>query len=278
MTDFVMQSQAAVDMDGPAMPARGAGGAGDGDAGAFFENLLDIINPLQHLPIISTIYRAATGDAIAAPARLIGGALYGGPFGAAGAAVNLAVENITGSDIGEHVVALVTGEDAAADSQMASRAGSAATSSEREPVLVAFGDVNAMMPDAIIWNGEWRTLAALSTQQARVELQPEPPAPPAVTPDPTPPKPVVPPAAIAEPEAAQAAPRAVPAQTAWFAAAIAEAEQNRDSIEAGRGSTPTATPAWIATAMEQALDKYQTMAIDRSARAHAAPNSPPDAR
>ena len=35
------------------------------DTGDFsFHDLLNIVNPLQHLPVISTIYRAITGDTI----------------------------------------------------------------------------------------------------------------------------------------------------------------------------------------------------------------------
>ena len=45
----------------------------------------------------------------------------------------------------------------------------------------------------------------------------------------------------------------------------------QDAIEAGRGPTPTPPPAWIATAMEQALDKYQAMAIARNAGRDATP-------
>lgn len=46
-----------------------------------FWDFVDIINPLQHIPIVSTVYRAVTGDSISAPARVIGGFLFGGPVG-----------------------------------------------------------------------------------------------------------------------------------------------------------------------------------------------------
>ena len=36
-----------------------------------FDDLIDVINPLQHLPIVSTIYRAITGDEITPHARAI---------------------------------------------------------------------------------------------------------------------------------------------------------------------------------------------------------------
>lgn len=45
-----------------------------GDDGLNFWDFLDIINPLQHIPVISTIYRQITGDEIGAAAKVIGGA------------------------------------------------------------------------------------------------------------------------------------------------------------------------------------------------------------
>lgn len=48
-----------------------------------FGDFIDIINPLQHIPVIGTIYRAMTGDTVSQPAsQILGDALYGGPIGA----------------------------------------------------------------------------------------------------------------------------------------------------------------------------------------------------
>ena len=77
-----------------------------GDDGFTFEDFLDIINPLQHIPVISTIYRELTGDKIAMMPRILGGTLFGGPIGAGAAVVNAALHHETGKDIGEHVAAL----------------------------------------------------------------------------------------------------------------------------------------------------------------------------
>ena len=49
-----------------------------------FLDFLDIINPLQHIPLVSTIYQHVTGDMIKPAANILGGALFGGPLGAAG--------------------------------------------------------------------------------------------------------------------------------------------------------------------------------------------------
>jgi len=74
-----------------------------------FGDFLDVINPLQHIPVVSTLYRKMTGDKISAPAQFMGGLLYGGPVGAAGAMVSVAVQDKTGKDFGENVAALVDG-------------------------------------------------------------------------------------------------------------------------------------------------------------------------
>lgn len=74
-----------------------------------FHNLLDIVNPLEHLPIIGTIYRAITGTHIGIPERIAGDALYGGLWGAVSGAADAAFEAVTGKDFGSTMLALFTG-------------------------------------------------------------------------------------------------------------------------------------------------------------------------
>lgn len=78
---------------------------------SFLGAIIDIINPLQHIPVISTIYRNITGDEINPLARVAGDALYGGAIGAAVGIVDVAVESKTGKDIGGNVVAMLTGDE-----------------------------------------------------------------------------------------------------------------------------------------------------------------------
>jgi hypothetical protein len=65
-----------------------------------FKDVLDIINPLQHIPIVNNIYRSITGDQIGNGARIIGDALYGGFVGAAFGMANAVAVNETGEDMG----------------------------------------------------------------------------------------------------------------------------------------------------------------------------------
>lgn len=86
-------------------PTDKGGGLFSGDTPSF-EDVLDAINPLQHLPVVSSIYRSESGDGMSIFSRLIGGMLFGGPIGLLAAAVNAGVEAVTGSDIGEHMIAM----------------------------------------------------------------------------------------------------------------------------------------------------------------------------
>ena len=74
-----------------------------------FGDLIDIVNPLQHVPIVATIYRNLTGDQIGMAPRMIGGALWGRIGGFISGVVNSVVEFFTGKDIGDHIYAKIWG-------------------------------------------------------------------------------------------------------------------------------------------------------------------------
>lgn len=73
-----------------------------------FADILDMVNPLQHIPLVNTLYREVTGDTIKPVSRIIGGGVFGGPIGVAGGLVNLVVEEETGRDVTGNVLAFVT--------------------------------------------------------------------------------------------------------------------------------------------------------------------------
>jgi hypothetical protein len=78
--------------------------------GFSFKDLLDIVNPLQHLPVVGSIYRYLTGDEPAVGTRIIGDALYGGPIGfGVSVASNALLTNSDGKDLGERMLADVFG-------------------------------------------------------------------------------------------------------------------------------------------------------------------------
>jgi hypothetical protein len=90
-----------------------------------FWDFLDIINPLQHIPILGSVYRAVTGDTIGAPARILGGTLFGGPLGFLSGTAGTILAETTGGDVGEHVLASL-GSGTSAQSAASAYAKSAA--------------------------------------------------------------------------------------------------------------------------------------------------------
>lgn len=98
-----------------AQPQETALNAPDADGGDFsfkpfgkdgfsFLDLIDVINPLQHVPLIGTLYRQITGDTIDPLPRIAGSTLFFGPIGAAFAGANVVVEQFSGQDVGDHIM------------------------------------------------------------------------------------------------------------------------------------------------------------------------------
>jgi hypothetical protein len=108
----VVHPDAAAGSDAGASAAGTKAPAADGDQDLSFWDVLDIVNPLQHIPIVGTIYRAVTGDEIK-PAMQIGGdILYGGVIGGMASIANAVLQEASGKDLGGHIMAgLGFGED-----------------------------------------------------------------------------------------------------------------------------------------------------------------------
>ena len=87
----------------PAATTTQTADASDGED--FFHRLLDVVNPLQHLPVVGTIYRAATGEHIGPLEKIAGDTLYGGLWGAATSIADVAFEQITGKSAEDTVMA-----------------------------------------------------------------------------------------------------------------------------------------------------------------------------
>ncbi|MBP2310287.1 hypothetical protein GBZ48_23935 [Azospirillum melinis] len=102
-----------------------------------FWDFLDIINPLQHIPIVSTVYREITGDTIQPSMRIMGDMLYGGVIGGMASIANAVIEQATGKDVGETVMASLGfggGDHPAASTAVADASGGpAASGSPAEP-------------------------------------------------------------------------------------------------------------------------------------------------
>jgi hypothetical protein len=90
-------------------PATEAPTDSDSDWHVSFDDVLDVVNPLQHLPIVGTVYRAISHDQIKTPEKIAGDTLYGGLWGLAGSVADTAFEKLTGHNFGDTVLAMLTG-------------------------------------------------------------------------------------------------------------------------------------------------------------------------
>ncbi len=235
------------------------------DTASFFENLLDIVNPLQHLPVVSTVYRAVTGDQIETPARLIGGALYGGPVGFASVTANLALEEATGNDLAGHVLALVneiTGIDA-----LAEVAAPATAVAPKAVAAVTSAPLNSATE--IIWNGP-RVLPSLArATPAQSNAGPDRSVEVSSLDSPN--------ASIPETQAkspnsnGEPRPNKDSAVTpnssvppAWLETAIADAQTVQGASQLGKPASKVEAQPWISEAMLDALGKYEALARERN--------------
>lgn len=56
-----------------------------------FADIVDMVNPLQHIPLVNIAYRKITGDDIKPISAIVGGGVYGGAVGAASGLLELVV-------------------------------------------------------------------------------------------------------------------------------------------------------------------------------------------
>ena len=255
----------------------------EGDDSPSFKDVLDTINPLQHIPIISTIYRELTGDQPGAMSRVIGSAIYGGPIGLAFEMVNSAIDDQTGKDVGGHTWAALfddnTPDDSAtkladakteAPQQLAAADPTPAPTAVQDPAPIAPAPTNVQSSDG----AEPKTLspkllasadgpppaaanAVLSSPlpsgfmpvPSRRPIQVVPPVPPNIT--------------LSTSNQRSNVPvtgrfNANPAQTDARGIAVTQMGDKPIAVQAAVTPTPQAPAnAWLPGAMAQALDKYE---------------------
>jgi hypothetical protein len=130
----------------PQTQAQAASGAAPAGTGLkfSFHDFLSIINPLQHLPVIGTLYRAITGDKIGTLEKIAGDTLYGGLWGAVSSVADAAFEAVTGKDVGDTVLALFTGSH----DQPVAVAANMPVASSNAPAASSNSQAAATPPDA----------------------------------------------------------------------------------------------------------------------------------
>lgn len=98
----------------PPQPAASPTAAGKkgywGKDGFTFGDIVDLVNPLQHIPVVASVYRAVTGDEASNGARVLGGALYGGVAGLLASYVEASTADSSGKGIGERTAVAALGK------------------------------------------------------------------------------------------------------------------------------------------------------------------------
>lgn len=117
------------------------------DGKSFFDNVLDIVNPLEHLPIVSTIYHAITGNQSGDLEKMAGDTLYGGPIGLVSSVADIAFEKITGKSFGDTMLSMV-GLDGDASSGNTALAANTAKTNDAEAATTAALNKASLAPVA----------------------------------------------------------------------------------------------------------------------------------
>lgn len=221
--------------------------AGEADAGEFFSTLLDIINPLQHIPLVSTLYRELTGDELNPAARMVGGAIFGGPIGFASASANVLLEQLSGEDVAGHALALLS-DDAPDPLESVTPALQASNPKQLKtdmPLQQAAADFTGPEPEDIIWSGPRITPTPPISNNIEIIQN------------------VMPKSSTTESSVVSAV--EVEAEAPVWLEKSHDAAQRVEAARANGTLTQTRTAQpWVANAMFDALDKYEALARART--------------
>lgn len=150
-----------------------------------FGDFVDMINPLQHIPLVSSIYRAATGDTINPVSRIVGNIVYGGPMGIAsailgglGGGADDLIEQNSGQDSVGGVIASLFGSDnpasPAAKTELADSnatpSGSAATNTSGVVALPGMPSAMAQLASLVAPEAVPQAAAQTPVQQTTAQL------------------------------------------------------------------------------------------------------------
>jgi len=237
-------------------------------------DLIDVINPLQHIPVVGTIYRELTGDRIGHGARMAGGVLFMGPLGGLTALANIVSIEASGKDMGEHALALFK-DDSAPATAIAANASTPEpnAASARAPSAEEIALAELLPPGAIPIAGSSVEFTQAALRPAALAAAPAAVSAPTDNDLPPPPPPSGPIAGPGwkgfysppepQPEIARPVPAATaPAQRALAPDPLAQLTAKRTpGALAGAMAAPAGAigveGGWFADVMIEALAKYQ---------------------
>ncbi|MEM7169126.1 MAG: hypothetical protein AAF530_03100 [Pseudomonadota bacterium] len=244
-------------------------GPGGPSADLTFGDLLDVANPLHHIPGIASVYREITGDEIGGPARMIGSMIYGGPMGLLVSMANIVSEETSGKDLGAHVMAFATGGDvddpgqleapslATSEPPQSGPAPQSAASNQEPPNFLPLQASAVSSPMVASRDQALTGLAALQAFAADLHSEKRPATPAAAPSGPVQDNPL-----------AQRADRP-PFPNGEAAAVVASGSVPRGSVIPVAQAVPPAegeAPVDFAQKMLQALDKYESLTDQRQAQ------------
>ena len=137
-----------------------------GEDGFTFLDFIDIINPLQHIPIIATLYRQMSGDTIDPGSRVIGSTLFFGPVGTVVSLANVMVNETTGKYVDEHVMAFLDGEESGLPEAADATAGGPVAESRAQAATARPQEIDPVTAWAIAEVAYRQTIAAGSRPPA----------------------------------------------------------------------------------------------------------------
>ena len=209
--------------------ARREGHTPEGE-GLSFNDLIDTLNPLQHIPVISEIYRGLTGDNISPQARIAGGTLYGGPVGLAATLASMAIAGGNGeAGAGDRLYAALFAPENGADDAPVRTANADPAGTE----VLAAARANAKAEETASIVAENPAPVSVAAAAGMPQLSPEA-------------------------FAALIGSFDDPAPIEKGLSAMAP-QMSLDMNGLDEDEEPAATPADILSAMNQALDKYQAL-------------------
>ena len=77
-----------------------------------FADLIDMVNPLHHIPVVGHVYRELTGDEIKPISKIMGGAAFSGPLGVTTALIDTVIEEETGKSMTANAFDMAFSSDA----------------------------------------------------------------------------------------------------------------------------------------------------------------------
>lgn len=140
-----------------------------------FSDLVAILNPLQNLPVVGTVYRKLTDDVPHPVARALGGLLWGGPLGLVGAIFSYVAEQVSGKNATDLVKSIFDGSSTTAVAEQQPAAGAAADPGAPKQLIPA---IAAPAAESAAATSATTPLLARSTPAAAAQ----PAASPAATP------------------------------------------------------------------------------------------------